>query len=356
MPQNLNAGDMTVGAPPAAARLTAESPERIGSRHRARLKRGRRRALIVLATVVSVLMVATGVNAVVLGRQTDGARITVPGATLIPTAEGTMQVLVQGDPAGAPILLVHGVEASLHWFDRITPLLDRAHLVIRVDLIGNGGSAKPGPGHYSIADQARAVGDVLASLHIQHVTAVGHSMGGAVVTALAEQHPADVSRIVLLDTGATAGARSLGAAAALSTTPVIGPGIKTILKVAGNAAPDPAVKAFAPGFEVAKGFPNPDQPRDDINAMTYTAFAEEQAAAPRFDTAEPLQQRLTALRKPVLVIFGTRDQIVVGGRLTPYRTVPGAIVRTIPGVGHSPQVEAPQQTAPLILAPTGASK
>jgi pimeloyl-ACP methyl ester carboxylesterase len=195
---------------------------------------------------------------------------------------------------------------------------------------------------------------VLASLHIQHVTAVGHSMGGAIVTALAEQYPADVSRIVLLDTGATAGARSLGAAAGLSTKPVIGPGIKTLLKVAGNAAPDPAAEAFAPGFDVAKGFPNPNQPRDDINAMTYTAFAQEQAAAPPFDTAEPLQQRLAALGKPVLVIFGTRDQIVAeADTLALYRTVPGATVRTVPGVGHSPQVEAPQQTASLILALIG---
>ncbi|MCW2760097.1 MAG: alpha/beta hydrolase [Marmoricola sp.] len=353
MPPNLNAGDMA-DAPSPTPRLTAEDPERIGIRHRGLLRRGRRRALIVLATVVSVLILALAVNAVVLGRQTADANITAPGATLIPTAEGTMQVLVEGDPAGTPILLVHGVEASLHWFDRITPLLARNHLVIRVDLIGNGGSAKPGPGHYSIADQARAVADVLASLTIQHVTAVGHSMGGAVVTALAEQSPAAVSRIVVLDTGATAGARSLGAAASLSTKPVIGPGIKTVLKVAGNALPDPAVKAFAPGFNVAKGFPNPDQPRDDINAMTYTAFAQEQAAAPRFNNAEPLHQRLAALGKPVLVIFGTRDQIVAGGdSLTLFRAVPGAVVRTIPGVGHSPQVEAPQQTASLILALLG---
>jgi hypothetical protein len=72
----------------------------------------------------------------------------------------------------------------------------------------------------------------------------------------------------------------LGAAASLSSTPVIGPGIQTLLEVAGNALPDPAAVAFAPGFDVTKGFPNPDQALDDINAMTYTAFAEELAAAP----------------------------------------------------------------------------
>jgi pimeloyl-ACP methyl ester carboxylesterase len=113
--------------------------------------------------------------------------------------------------------------------------------------------------------------------------------------------------------------------------------------------------AFAPGFDVAKGFPNPNQPRDDINATTYTAFAEEQAAAPPYVTAKPLDRRLAALGKPVLVIFGSRDQIVAGERETSlYRTVPGALVRTIPGVGHSPQVEAPQQTAALILSFIGA--
>jgi pimeloyl-ACP methyl ester carboxylesterase len=187
-------------------------------RSQGRLRSGLRRLLRVAGAVVSVVVVALAVNAVVVSRQTAGTVITVRGAQLVPTAEGTMQVQVQGDRSGPPILEVHGVLGSLHWFDRITPTLARTHLVVRVDLIGNGGSAKPGPGHYSIADQALAVGDVLARLHIRHVTAIGHSMGGAVVTALAEQHPADVARIVLLDTSATAADASLGTKVSLASS------------------------------------------------------------------------------------------------------------------------------------------
>ena len=321
-----------------------------------RRRSGWRRLAAAAGALIAVLAVAIAVNAVVLSQETASARVTVRGARLIPTAEGRMQVLVQGDRSGSPILEVHGVLSSLHWFDRITPLLDRRHLVIRVDLIGNGGSAKPGPGHYSIADQARAVGDVLARLHVSHVTAIGHSMGGAVVTALAERDPADVARIVVIDTSATAADATLGGQARLSTEPVLGQTLKTLVALAGSK--QIAAQGFAPGFDLASGFTNPRQPLDDIKAMTYTAYTQEMAAFAPFVTAEPMQQRLTALRKPLLVIFGTRDQIAVGERhdLQLYRTVPGAEVRTIPGAGHSPQVEAPQQTAALILGFLGAGR
>jgi pimeloyl-ACP methyl ester carboxylesterase len=321
-----------------------------------RRRSGWRRLAAAAGALIAVLAAAIAVNAVVLSRQTASARLTVRGARLIPTAEGQMQVLVQGDRSGSPVLEVHGVLSSLHWFDRITPLLDRHHLVIRVDLIGNGGSAKPGPGHYSIADQARAAGDVLARLHVSHVTAIGHSMGGAVVTALAQRDPADVARIVVIDTSATAADAALGGQARLSTEPVIGQALKTLVGLAGSK--DIAARGLAPGFDLARGFANPDQPLDDIKAMSYTAYTQEMAAFAPFVTAEPMQRRLTALRKPLLVIFGTRDQIAVGEQhdLRLYRTVPGAEVRTVAGAGHSPQVEAPGRTAALILGFIGAGR
>lgn len=111
-----------------------------------------------------------------------------------------------------------------------------------------------------------------------------------------------------------------------------------------------ASRGCAPGFRLAAGFARADQPLDDIKTMTYTAYTQEIAAFDPFVTAGPMRQRLTALHKPLLVIFGTRGQIAVGEHhdLRLYRTVPGATVDTIAGVGHSPQVEAPQRTAALI--------
>jgi pimeloyl-ACP methyl ester carboxylesterase len=56
--------------------------------------------------------------------------------------------------------------------------------------------------------------------------------------------------------------------------------------------------------------------------------------------------------KPLLVIMGAEEQIIddPAARLAEYReTVPGARTKLLPGVGHSPNVEAPAKTAALVL-------
>jgi pimeloyl-ACP methyl ester carboxylesterase len=52
---------------------------------------------------------------------------------------------------------------------------------------------------------------------------------------------------------------------------------------------------------------------------------------------------------PVLVIWGTRDQLVNSGALNDYRAVPAAHIVQIAGAGHSAMVERPRDTAKLIL-------
>jgi pimeloyl-ACP methyl ester carboxylesterase len=117
---------------------------------------------------------------------------------------------------------------------------------------------------------------------------------------------------------------------------------------------------FAPGFSIASGFPNPDQPVDDLRAMTYTAFKDTKNAEEDFVDGAPLDQRLTASHTPLLAIFGAEDQLYdAEDALDRYRQVPGAQVHLIPGAGHSPNVEKPDLVAPLILAfakPTPAPK
>jgi 3-oxoadipate enol-lactonase len=53
---------------------------------------------------------------------------------------------------------------------------------------------------------------------------------------------------------------------------------------------------------------------------------------------------------PMMAIFGTEDQIVdAEPALEAYGEVPGAATAEIPGAGHSPNVEKPEQTARLVL-------
>ena len=85
-------------------------------------------------------------------------------------------------------MLLHCATCSMDWWDNLAPLLEPDHRVIRIDLLGMGGSDKPGSG-YSIDDQASAVAEALAKLHVVGATVVGHSLGGSVAIALAEQSP-----------------------------------------------------------------------------------------------------------------------------------------------------------------------
>ena len=93
-------------------------------------------------------------------------------------------------PRDAPaVVLLHGFACSIGWWDQMTPALARDHHVIRIDLLGHGGSEKPREG-YSMESQARRVARRSTASACGAPRSSGHSMGGSVATALAEQRPA----------------------------------------------------------------------------------------------------------------------------------------------------------------------
>jgi pimeloyl-ACP methyl ester carboxylesterase len=268
----------------------------------------------------------------------------------VDTSSGTLQVLDQGDPQGSPIVLLHCATCSMDWWDRLAPLLGRDHRVIRIDLLGHGGSDKPSTG-YSIDDQASAVAEALAKLHVIGATVVGHSLGGSVAVAVAEQSPQLASRIVIIDQSPEDGFEHESLGEHLSMWPVIGQAVARLVQV----APTSMVRgeydqAFAPGYNISSGFDNPDQPVDDLRAMTYTALKDTVNAEQDYVDQSPLDKRLEALHVPLLVIFGAEDQIYdPQAAIARYKQVPGAQTHLIPGAGHSPNVEKPNLVAPLIL-------
>jgi pimeloyl-ACP methyl ester carboxylesterase len=301
----------------------------------------------VLAGIVLLLLL----NALVVSNATKDAYVRDDGARLIDTSGGTLQVLEQGDPQGTPIVLLHCATCSMDWWDNLAPLLEQDHRVIRIDLLGMGGSDKPGSG-YGIEDQASAVAEALAKLHVVGATVVGHSLGGSVAVALAEQSPQLATRIVIVDQSPEDGFEHESLGEHLSMWPVIGQAIARLVQI----APDSTIRdeydqAFAPGYNISSGFDNPDQPVDDLRTMTYTALKDTVDAEQDFVDESPLDERLKALHVPVLVIFGAEDQIYdPQAAIARYQQVPGAQTHLIPGAGHSPNVEKPDLVAPLILA------
>jgi pimeloyl-ACP methyl ester carboxylesterase len=109
-----------------------------------------------------------------------------------------MHVVHDGPLTAPPLLLIHGSGASSGFWSPVVPTLAAHHHVIRVDLPGCGQS--PPPLSYDVPVQAGRVAALLDELGLSAVATVGHSSGGYVATALAEQRP-DLVRSLALSGG-----------------------------------------------------------------------------------------------------------------------------------------------------------
>src|SRR5262249_55520458 len=115
--------------------------------------------LTAVAVIASVGLIA---NAFIVNGKTRAA-LPRDGGAIIDTGIVAANVRSEGD--GPAVVLIHGFSAAIDWWDDIAPRLAAAHRVIRVDLIGHGGTAAPDRG-YSIERQAALVGAVLDKLGV----------------------------------------------------------------------------------------------------------------------------------------------------------------------------------------------
>ncbi|MFC4584461.1 alpha/beta fold hydrolase [Sphaerisporangium corydalis] len=106
-----------------------------------------------------------------------------------------------GDGApGSVLLLVHGWGSDSHEWSHHIPALRKKHRVIAVDLRGHGHSSCRDTGNVP-RRMAADLAELLAGLGTGPVVAVGHSMGGQVVSHLAVEHPGTVRALVAVDPG-----------------------------------------------------------------------------------------------------------------------------------------------------------
>lgn len=300
----------------------------------------------ILIGVLVALAALLAINTIIVDGETKEAEVTIDGGEILNLPGGAVQVFEQGPPDDSPIVLLHCYSCSLHWFDELAPILAESHRVIRIDMLGHGGAQKPSGG-YEIEAQAALVGGALDQLGVQGAVVVGHSMGFDVATALAERSSQLVDRLVNIGEGPTKESCEVPFIAKLAYTPVLG---EAMWRLTPNfAIEDGYAEAFAPEFEIADGFPEPDQVVDDFRAMTYTAFRDASEANSDYVEETALNERLSQVPLPLLSIFGAEDQICDPEvSQEAYAAVPGAQVAEVENAGHSPNVEQPKQTAALI--------
>jgi pimeloyl-ACP methyl ester carboxylesterase len=298
----------------------------------------------ILIAVVALLVVLIGVNALVVDGETKPAEVTEAGGEIVGLPGGKVEVVEAGPRSGSPIVLVHCFTCAINYWNQMIPRLAEDHRVIAVDLLGHGGSEKPTSG-YEVPNQADLVAGVLGRRGVRGATIVGHSLGGAVVTGLAQQSPGLVDRIVIVDTPPTHEKGDLGLLAKLAFTPAVG---QALWRVKADFTIRKGLEvAFAPGFDV------PDEFVEDVKRLNYSAYYDSATDSQDYSEEEGLADRMKATGKPLLVIMGAEEQIIdePAERLAEYRRIyPGTKTKLVAGAGHSPNVEKPVRTAALVLA------
>jgi pimeloyl-ACP methyl ester carboxylesterase len=251
-----------------------------------------------------------------------------------------MHVVHDGPRQAPPLLLIHGSGASGAFWSPVVPALAGHHHVIRVDLPGCGQS--PPTQSYDVPVQAGRVAALLDDLGLRHVAASGHSSGGYVATALAEQRPDLVRSLALISTGPSPDALlPQPFVLRVLLAPPFGP---LLWSRRSDAMIRSGLKATA-----ARPVDFPDDLVAEVRDITYRAFRTALRRNTAYITERSVPERLTALDVPVLVIFGDADPRWEPSSAHQYDAVPNARVELLPGVGHTPMLEAPEATGELLL-------
>jgi len=106
-----------------------------------------------------------------------------------------------GDPAGTPVVLLHGSGSNASTWDRFAVRLSAAgHRVIAADLRGHGSSDRTAD--YRLDSIRDDVLGLLAALELRDAVLVGHSVGGHAALAAALSSTDRIARLVLEDLAA----------------------------------------------------------------------------------------------------------------------------------------------------------
>jgi pimeloyl-ACP methyl ester carboxylesterase len=251
-----------------------------------------------------------------------------------------MHVVHDGPRQAPPLLLIHGSGASGASWGLVAGALAGHHHVIRVDLPGCGQS--PPASSYDVPEQASRVAVLLDSLGLRQVTLAGHSSGGYVATALAEQRPDLVGSLALISTGPSLDALLrqpfiLRALLAPPLGPLLWPRRSDVMIRKGIST------------TTARPVNIPDDMVADLRNMTYRVFRIVLRRNAEYIAERSVPERLADLDVPVLVIFGAADPRYEPSSAHQYDAVPNARVEMLPGVGHVPILEAPEATSELLL-------
>ena len=128
---------------------------------------------------------------------------TKPATQTITTAPTRFSVVVEGAPRGtAPdVLLLPGLASSREVYAVEAKLLTTHYRLHLVQLAGFAGEpAGPNATGPILSPVVEQLHQYITDNHLQPIPVIGHSMGGLLALMLAQAHPEDVSKLLIIDT------------------------------------------------------------------------------------------------------------------------------------------------------------
>jgi len=242
-------------------------------------------------------------------------------------------------PAGAPVvMLMHGwsATADLNWFASFEPLA-RHFRVVALDHRGHGrGLRSTEP--FRLEDCADDAAALASALDIDRCVPVGYSMGGPIAQLLWRRHPGLVDGLVLCATSShfseQPGERVVfGVAAGLSAVGTVVP-----LRPFAGAA-------LAGWCRWQKLLRRPWWGFDEISRHDWAQVVDAARELGRFDSREWISD----VSVPTAVLVTEDDEVVPTDRQLAFAaTIPGAIVRRVPG-GHGACTMVPHRFVPELV-------
>jgi len=241
---------------------------------------------------------------------------------------------------GVPTIMLSGMSLDADTWHPVIGRIKHEIQAVGMDVRGSGRSEAP-RSPYSIPQMSKDVIHLTDLLKLDKVLIVGHSLGGFIALQTARDLPNLVAGLVLVSTSATGKAHLLGTSGraqnALGRT--LGP-FEDIVKNAAEAGF--GSKAKTRGTQILENFVEMRLARPPRGR----GYMGQRKASLEFDIRSELHQ----ITCPVIVLHGHEDEIISlanGKNLA--SSLPFASFRTLDGVGHFPQLEAPDLVAEEIL-------